>query len=198
MTNRKAFLIGAVSHKGIYGLGRGAEGKIPWKSKLDMNFFTEITKGTGKHGQNDVAMSRGMWLALPEKYRPLPGRGNVVITSNTAFQLSEIHKANHVRIARSVQEAQEISQAGELYFAGGQDVWLNAQDVADELLINVVNVEVNPLSEDGTLQEIVYFDHLLDPTILWPEFVLTEKRIETEIKKDGTSFDIEFRRYVRQ
>jgi dihydrofolate reductase len=60
-----------------YDLNNGISknGIIPWKSKTDMNFFYNITKG------NIVIMGKNTFFSLPEKYRPLPNRVNIVLTS---------------------------------------------------------------------------------------------------------------------
>src|ERR1019366_5024817 len=77
-------LIGAVSANGVYGIGRGSEGRLAWESnKRDMAFFKKETTG------HTVIMSRGTWLSLPKKARPLPERINIVVTRNQEFRLDD-------------------------------------------------------------------------------------------------------------
>ena len=61
-----------------YDLNNGISknGGIPWKSKTDMSFFYNTTKG------NVVIMGRTTFLSLPENCRPLKNRLNIVLTSN--------------------------------------------------------------------------------------------------------------------
>jgi dihydrofolate reductase len=61
-----------------YDLNNGISknGAIPWKSKTDLNFFYNTTKG------NVVIMGRATFLSLPENCRPLKNRLNIVLTSN--------------------------------------------------------------------------------------------------------------------
>ena len=61
-----------------YDLNNGISknGSIPWKSKTDLNFFYNTTKG------NVVIMGRTTFLSLPENCRPLKNRLNIVLTSN--------------------------------------------------------------------------------------------------------------------
>lgn len=61
-----------------YDLNNGISknGAIPWKSKTDLNFFYNITKG------NVVIMGKNTFLSLPENCRPLKNRLNIVLTSN--------------------------------------------------------------------------------------------------------------------
>ena len=54
----------------------GADGKLPWRLPEDMALFRELTTG------GTVVMGRRTWESLPERFRPLPGRTNVVLTSD--------------------------------------------------------------------------------------------------------------------
>ena len=61
-----------------YDLNNGISknGAIPWKSKTDLSFFYNTTKG------NVVIMGRTTFLSLPENCRPLKNRLNIVLTGN--------------------------------------------------------------------------------------------------------------------
>ena len=61
-----------------YDLNNGISknGIIPWKSKTDLNFFYNITKG------NIVIMGRNTFFSLPDNCRPLKNRVNIVLTNN--------------------------------------------------------------------------------------------------------------------
>ena len=61
-----------------YDLNNGISknGAIPWKSKTDMSFFYNTTKG------NVVIMGRTTFLSLPENCRPLKNRLNIFLTTN--------------------------------------------------------------------------------------------------------------------
>ena len=63
--------------------GISKNGAIPWKSKTDLNFFYNTTKG------NVVIMGRTTFLSLPENCRPLKNRLNIVLTSNPEFYTND-------------------------------------------------------------------------------------------------------------
>lgn len=69
--------------KFIYALdsscGFSKNGRLPWNCKEDMRFFAETTIGKGK---NAVVMGRKTWDSIPEKFRPLKNRLNVVLTKS--------------------------------------------------------------------------------------------------------------------
>ena len=56
--------------------GISKNGLIPWKSKTDLNFFYNTTKG------NIVIMGKNTFLSLPENCQPLKNRLNIVLTTN--------------------------------------------------------------------------------------------------------------------
>lgn len=56
--------------------GLGKDGQLIVDCPEDMKHFREVTKN------GIVIMGRKTWDSLPEKYRPLPGRANIVITSS--------------------------------------------------------------------------------------------------------------------
>jgi dihydrofolate reductase len=61
--------------------GIGRDGTIPWRLPGDMRHFKELTTSTGDPArQNAVIMGRTTWESLPARFRPLPGRRNVVLS----------------------------------------------------------------------------------------------------------------------
>ena len=70
--------------------GIGRAGALPWRLSRDMQHFKEVTLQVAAKGRtNAVIMGRKTWESLPVKFRPLPGRVNVVLTSQTDFPLPE-------------------------------------------------------------------------------------------------------------
>lgn len=57
----------------------GVNGGMPWRLSPDLRYFKEMTIGC------PVIMGRGTWDATPPKFRPLPGRENIVVTRNPDF-----------------------------------------------------------------------------------------------------------------
>lgn len=61
--------------------GIGKQGTLPWKLPTDMRFFKTVTSSTtASSKRNAVIMGRHTWESIPEKFRPLPGRLNVILT----------------------------------------------------------------------------------------------------------------------
>lgn len=67
--------------------GIGKEGKIPWHLPEDLKNFKKITTKCPEGKVNVVIMGRLTWESLPEKYRPLPDRLNIVLTRNQDYEV---------------------------------------------------------------------------------------------------------------
>lgn len=68
------------------GIGKG--GQLPWRLSADLQYFKELTTKTeDQHKKNVVVMGRKTWESLPEKFRPLPGRINFVLTKQKSYFL---------------------------------------------------------------------------------------------------------------
>ena len=57
----------------------GRDNDIPWQLPEDMAHFKELTLGS------TVVMGRLTWESLPERFRPLPGRRNVVVSRDAGY-----------------------------------------------------------------------------------------------------------------
>ena len=68
-------LIWAQSSSGVIG----RDNAIPWRVPEDMARFKDLTMG------RTVIMGRRTWESLPERFRPLPGRRNVVLTRHADY-----------------------------------------------------------------------------------------------------------------
>jgi len=109
--------------------GIGKDGKLPWHLKGDLKHFREVTCETiASTQQNVVIMGRKTWDSLPDQFRPLPGRINVVLTRNSGLNLSR-----DVLVAKDLDDAFDQldkhpsrSYLGEIFVIGGQQVFETA------------------------------------------------------------------------
>jgi dihydrofolate reductase/thymidylate synthase len=69
-----------------YGIGK--KGQLPWELPSDLNHFKEITTTvTNPAKKNAVIMGRKTWESLPQKFRPLPGRVNLVLSKEGKLEV---------------------------------------------------------------------------------------------------------------
>lgn len=92
----------------------GRNGEIPWYVPEDLARFKELTNGC------PVIMGRKTWDSLPEKFRPLPNRENIVITNNEKFDQRKCFASSSpehaLRIARDFD-------APAVWIIGGEQIY---------------------------------------------------------------------------
>jgi len=119
--------VAAVARGGVIGRG----GTLPWHLPEDMARFRELTMG------HPVVMGRRTWDSLPVRFRPLPGRRNVVVTRN------EMWAADDAERAGSLDDALELLEDTTHGFViGGAQIFAEALPLADELLLTEIDLEV--------------------------------------------------------
>jgi dihydrofolate reductase len=120
-------LVAAVARNNVIG----RHNTLPWHLPEDLKHFRETTMGT------PVIMGRKTWESLPAKFRPLPGRQNVVITRNADYL------APGGRVVTSVAAAlAECGTVPDAYLIGGAELYRQAIDAADRLSITEIDLDV--------------------------------------------------------
>lgn len=88
--------------------GIGLDGTIPWKLSGDMKYFRNLTTKTEDcTKQNACIMGRKTYFSIPEKFRPLPNRFNVIVSRNKKLR-KENNIPSTVIIVDSLEEAYEL------------------------------------------------------------------------------------------
>lgn len=94
--------------------GIGKDGQMPWHFRRELQHFAKITK------PHTVIMGRTTWESLPEKFRPLPDRQNIVLTTREDYQ------AQGAEIAHSFEQAISLSKSEKIFIIGGAKVYAQA------------------------------------------------------------------------
>ena len=154
MRKPELVLIAAVSRNNVIGI----EGKIPWHKereknraliKDDFEHFKGLTMGY------PIIMGRVTYQSIPQKFRPLPGRQNVVLTRDPSF------RENGVYVAPSLEDALDVLgdrgsyvdvdvdvdgiDYSKIFIGGGQQVYEAAMHHATSLEITHVDQHVEGL-----------------------------------------------------
>lgn len=117
-------IIAAVDER--MGIGRG--NALPWRFRSDMEYFKEITGKQYVPGAvNVVIMGRRTWESLPEKFRPLPGRINAVVTSVLGHSFPKgVHLFSSFDAAVAFFLRSSDKAWGEVFVIGGAAVYAQA------------------------------------------------------------------------
>ncbi|MCX8018126.1 MAG: dihydrofolate reductase [Rhodocyclaceae bacterium] len=118
-------IIAAVARNGVIGKGNA----LPWHLPEDLQHFKALTSG------HTVIMGRKTWESLPARFRPLPGRTNVVVTRNPAFV------APGATVVASLDEAVKVGAGQTAYVIGGAELYAHALPRADRLELTEIDAE---------------------------------------------------------
>lgn len=120
-------IVAAVARNGVIG----RDNTIPWRIPEDLARFRALTMG------HAVVMGRKTWDSLPDRFRPLPGRRNVVVTRNSGWD------ADGAERAASLADALDLLRDEERVFViGGAQIYAAALDLADELELTEIDAEI--------------------------------------------------------
>lgn len=106
----------------------GIKNQLPWNLPEDLKHFKKITDG------KTVLMGRNTWLSLPEKFRPLPNRKNIVISFDPINNLPD-----GVLCYNNLDEALEKHKNEEVFVIGGGMMYQQTIARADMLFITHVH-----------------------------------------------------------
>lgn len=85
-------------------LGIGMNGKIPWELPVDLKRFKQLTTSTvDATRMNCCIMGKKTFFSIPSKYRPLPGRINIVLSKDASECFPQ-----GVHVQPSVEKAMEF------------------------------------------------------------------------------------------
>jgi len=139
----------------------GKDNQLIWNIPEDMAHFRELTAG------HTVLMGRKTWESLPPRFRPLPGRRNIVISRQADYA------APGAELANSLADGLALAASdATVFIIGGADIYRQALPLADRL--EITEVELDPEGDS-------WF-----PEIPAAEWQLTTK--ETPPSTSGTGF----------
>jgi dihydrofolate reductase len=121
-------LVAAVARGGVIG----RDGTVPWRLPEDMQHFRTLTMG------HPVVMGRRTWDSLPDRFRPLSGRRNVVVTHNPHWSAPGADRASSLEHALRL-----LAPAPHAFVIGGAELYALALPLADRLLLTEVDTVVD-------------------------------------------------------
>jgi dihydrofolate reductase len=124
--NRVIGMIWAQTPSGVIG----KDNAMPWHVPEDLAHFKRVTMG------HPVIMGRKSWDALPERWRPLPGRENIVLT-----RTADWHADGAIAVS-SLDAALDAAGDRETWIIGGEKVFVDALAVATVALVTELDLEL--------------------------------------------------------
>lgn len=124
-------IIVAVAANGVIG----RDNDLVWRLRDDMKFFSETTRG------HVVITGRKNYESIPEKFRPLPHRTNIVVTRNAAYE------APGAQVVHSLEAALEVASAtgaAEAFIIGGGEIYRQSLERGNVDRVLLTHVEAEP------------------------------------------------------
>lgn len=113
-------LIAALARNGVIGINN----TLPWHLPEDMKHFREATRG------KPIIMGRKTWESLPDTFRPLPGRHNIVVSRNPTYQ------ADGATVVSSLTAALDAAvNADDVFVIGGAELYRQALPLARRMVL---------------------------------------------------------------
>ncbi len=120
-----SIVVAADLHNGI-----GVNNGLLWHIPADMQYFKTIT--TGHH----VLMGKNTYLSIPDKYRPLANRTNIVISSDSSFE------NEGAKVFSSIEEGIDFAKSNEekeIMIIGGGKIYEAALPFVKRIYLTRVN-----------------------------------------------------------
>lgn len=133
----------------------GKDNGLPWRLRADMLRFKRLTVG---EGHNAVLMGRTTWESLPEAYRPLDNRLNIVVTRNQEYDLEGVSVSYSIEKGLLVAEENDSEIC---WIIGGANVYEQCRELVEEIHVTMVEtnqsgeIRVGLFSENEWEKEIV-------------------------------------------
>lgn len=142
-------------------MGIGKNGRLPWHFKNEMKYFKDLTTKTKDLSNvNMVIMGRNTWESLSKKYRPLPGRKNVILTKNHHYEVS-----GGAEICGSIEEAFKTADEDieQIFIIGGAKVF--AQALNDPRINGIYLTKIDAAYDCDTFFPEIPKDFVKEPLI---------------------------------
>ena len=151
----------------------GKDNDLIWHLPADMKFFKETTSG------HHVLMGRKNYESIPEKWRPLPNRENIIVTRQKRENSDHVHYVNSIR--EGIQIARDRGEE-ELFIIGGGEIYRQTMDLADKIYLTRIH-------------------HTFEGDTFFPE--IDASRFDLESKKhlssdDKNAYDMTFFTYTKK
>ena len=114
----------------------GKDGSLPWRMSSDLKRFKELTSGGGF---NAVVMGRKTWDSLPDQYRPLPERTNIVMSRDSGLQIDGAEVALYDGRAVEIGYSEGCD---ELWVIGGAEIYELMIQRCEEIHVTTVHTSV--------------------------------------------------------
>ena len=146
----------------------GHNNAMPWHLPEDLAHFKKLTLGC------PVIMGRKTWDSIPAKFRPLPGRTNIVVTRQTDWHSAGASAAHSLQAALALCDA-----ASDVWIIGGAQIYAQAEPLASRV-------------------EVTHIDKTYDGDAFAPTLGSRWQQIQKQDRVSSTGLNFSFITYTQQ
>lgn len=147
----------------------GRDDALPWHLPEDLAHFKRTTAGA------PVIMGRRTWDSLPPRFRPLPGRDNIVVTRQAGWSAPGARPADSLDAALAL-----CAEAPETWVIGGAQIYAQAANIARRAVVTEIGRDFDGDAHAPTLDPALWHETSRDPHVaadgLPFDFVTYERR----------------------
>ena len=148
-------LIAALTKNYVIGKNNG----LPWHLPDDMRYFMQTTS------RHTVIMGRKNYDSIPEKFRPLPNRTNIVVTRQPDFAAPGC-KVVH-SLEKGIALAQTLNET-EVFIIGGAEIYALGMPLTQKMYLTEIQAEIAgdthfPMVDKSVWTEVSRARHPIDP-----------------------------------
>ncbi len=112
---------------GVIGMGN----QLPWRLPDDMAWFKRITMG------KPIVMGRKTYESIPSKFRPLPGRHNIVVSRNPDYAAEGVTAVTSPKVVIEI-----AGDVPELIIGGGSQIYSVFLSYVNRIYLTRVHAKV--------------------------------------------------------
>lgn len=126
-------IVVALGRDGTNNRAIGKDNQLLWHIPEDLKRFKELTWG------HPVIMGRKTWESIPAQHRPFPGRTNIILTRDTAYEAPGAIVVHSLDAA--LEEAQRSPGAEEIHIGGGTELYKEIFPQVNRLYLTLIDDE---------------------------------------------------------
>jgi dihydrofolate reductase len=112
----------------------GKNGQLPWHLPNDMKYFRDTTMG------HCVIMGRKNFDSIPDKFRPLQGRTNIIVTHQKDFSAPGCIVVHSIE--QALDEAKKQNET-EAFIIGGGEIFKQSMEIADKIYLTRIHATID-------------------------------------------------------
>jgi dihydrofolate reductase/thymidylate synthase len=143
----------------------GYNNDLIYKIKEDMLRFKKITSTAPENKINAVIMGYNTWGSIPDKYKPLSDRLNIILTNNNFSLLNSQYKDNTCVMIRNnfgalLNELEKKENIHEVFIIGGGSIFQEAIKFGNIKKIYLTEVKSTIINKIDFISDVTYFPYL--------------------------------------